>query len=844
MAGIADLLEKIKTAVYGKEVRGAIHDSIEQCYSDVSRGVTIANSAANSATQAAASATETADRMEALLDDLPDSYQDLVDEVNDLKSVVDSQRNFLHWTLTELTATGNTQSNSTKAVSSFETYRKGIAVIPETGCSLSLFFYDADKAYLGKVAGDGSINKTAGDWKIFTSRIEIDDYAPSDVKYFIIQISATDGTTFTWDNVYDFANSHVKIDDTSIDEINETLTSISETMLINHVDQHDLLSIPNSSIAVDGWYNVSPNYAHSKYNTNPFPAKAFKENTQYTLSFDAKYTGTVGSTLGIGFHYTDQTRKYVTVRGADENHYALTSDSGKTVERIVMTYNNANLTKVRNFMVVEGATEPDVFIPYDSETAVDLIARDAAKRANTELAPIRENVASLIQSDTGARMTTFTVQAGVSHSSTLDQISMVVNEGESVWCLAYGTNGRNTGVYFYSEDGTSSLSSSLVDGVPKKIKATLDTVRIGFFLGTGSADDSITLIVFKDGTAWQCMAEGYDNEFAAKLGNAKRKANSGRYSSLTSPEIFTLAHFSDIHGSGYAMQQVQTFKEKYKASLDDVLCTGDMVADKLADGMTFWNNNSDGTVLMCIGNHDSLNGQGWANPASQETLYNTYIAPYSSGWNAETVANHSYWYKDYADKKIRLITVDATIWDSTEQAAQITWLTSALSGAKTNGYSVVGAVHFPPLPATFQKIDCNFSSLLHGTATDMSQFAWSQNSGDFLNAVDAFINDGGDFVCWLCGHTHCDNVSYDSAHPKQLFIAVSSCSVSVGRLFEERARTKYEQSGLLFNVLCVDTVRKYVKLLRYGAEWDDCLRHSGTRVIKYDANPPQVMFQN
>ena len=36
MSQIQTNLNKIKTAVYGVEVRDAIHDSIEQCYDDVS----------------------------------------------------------------------------------------------------------------------------------------------------------------------------------------------------------------------------------------------------------------------------------------------------------------------------------------------------------------------------------------------------------------------------------------------------------------------------------------------------------------------------------------------------------------------------------------------------------------------------------------------------------------------------------------------------------------------------------------------------------------------------------------------------------------------------------------
>ena len=54
------LLDKIKTAVYGIEVRDAIHDSIAECYDNAAAGQTLADTAAQSANAAAAAAQEKA----------------------------------------------------------------------------------------------------------------------------------------------------------------------------------------------------------------------------------------------------------------------------------------------------------------------------------------------------------------------------------------------------------------------------------------------------------------------------------------------------------------------------------------------------------------------------------------------------------------------------------------------------------------------------------------------------------------------------------------------------------------------------------------------------------------
>ena len=56
MATIAQDVAQIRQAVYGKDVREAIADGIEKCYTDVSSGVTLANTAANNANSKATAA--------------------------------------------------------------------------------------------------------------------------------------------------------------------------------------------------------------------------------------------------------------------------------------------------------------------------------------------------------------------------------------------------------------------------------------------------------------------------------------------------------------------------------------------------------------------------------------------------------------------------------------------------------------------------------------------------------------------------------------------------------------------------------------------------------------------
>lgn len=57
MSKIDTFLEKIKTAIYGKDVRDAIHDSIRMCYTDAEKAVETANASSSTANNAMSTAT-------------------------------------------------------------------------------------------------------------------------------------------------------------------------------------------------------------------------------------------------------------------------------------------------------------------------------------------------------------------------------------------------------------------------------------------------------------------------------------------------------------------------------------------------------------------------------------------------------------------------------------------------------------------------------------------------------------------------------------------------------------------------------------------------------------------
>lgn len=265
-----------------------------------------------------------------------------------------------------------------------------------------------------------------------------------------------------------------------------------------------------------------------------------------------------------------------------------------------------------------------------------------------------------------------------------------------------------------------------------------------------------------------------------------------------------LLHFSDMHISSDAntkanLARVIEFYNAYSTYIDDILHTGDTVRDNYGDSLDEWDA-IDGTenILNVIGNHD-VNPSGSTTPTLVQ-IYNKIIAPYVSNWGvvqpSGAAANgRSYWYKDYTSAKIRLIGLDIMLeveprFSSTERDAQRTWLTSVLASARTNDYAVVIAQHYPSFMTPID--GCSFYT--------PPSFAMGNNLAYLAPIVEDFINAGGEFVCWLAGHTHRD---------------------IVGRLYADNGGSTSDYSQLLF---CIDTAK-----LSSAVGWSDSLREFGKK---------------
>lgn len=287
----------------------------------------------------------------------------------------------------------------------------------------------------------------------------------------------------------------------------------------------------------------------------------------------------------------------------------------------------------------------------------------------------------------------------------------------------------------------------------------------------------------------------------------------------------TLLHFSDIHGVSDNLARMVDLKKSLGTLLDDTICTGDMATAQWSSTvMDFWTG-VDGAenILMCLGNHDLANGSGYSTDQIGQTIaYETYLEPYMSNWNVNPAGeNLTYWYKDYASRKVRLIALNYLLTGDA-QTAQNTWLASRLAEAKSLGYAVVIAEHVPV--SNWHTIDCNFSIIGK---------AWTYNEYPtlYLDTVQDFIDNGGEFACYIAGHSHNDYVGYNASYPEQLCIAVTTALTT--RYDNDQRRATGEKSQDAANVVLIDTVTKTVKLIRVGADMDTYMRGRHILTIRY-----------
>lgn len=330
----------------------------------------------------------------------------------------------------------------------------------------------------------------------------------------------------------------------------------------------------------------------------------------------------------------------------------------------------------------------------------------------------------------------------------------------------------------------------------------------------------------------QDTIKSIDNADRIEINNSVlRKLVNARHISGNLDKCVTFLHLSDIHQDAAAFNRIMYDAGVFDLHVDDIICTGDMVSDQGKPITSWWPEN----VLTCVGNHDSAVYSGgsynWtAVPMATRDEY--YIAPFKSNWGITHTSGNSYYYKDYASQKVRLIVLDCMLYmgenTATEATAQTSWLANLLTDAITNSYHVLIAVHAPHGGAT--PIESSFT--LRGQTT-MPVQSDCNTPQTIIDTVSAAINNGLIFAGYIVGHTHQDNMWDAEGDGKQLMYCVTCAAVGTDAQWKNSDQYRsYKEDA--YNLVTIDTHNTLVKIVRGGgANIDNIMRPRDAITFNY-----------
>lgn len=291
------------------------------------------------------------------------------------------------------------------------------------------------------------------------------------------------------------------------------------------------------------------------------------------------------------------------------------------------------------------------------------------------------------------------------------------------------------------------------------------------------------------------------------------------------PERFQLLWFSDIHAAKDDLKRIIQYINAQNGKLSDSICTGDMVSDKFSDSFTFWDDLGAGDILTIIGNHDGRTGDSSTPWESNQNMFNKFFAPYIDNWGVTYENNYCNWYKIY-NSKIMLIGLCCVNATEAEETTMLSFLQNALDVASLNNYAVVIAHHYPLDPQVATNYETPFN-----TIGRISRDLFIPQS--VINKVKSFKANGGEFVCYLTGHTHYDKSQYVT-NENQIVLTVASAAYLQGIQSNSTIRTATGKFRDLFNIFSVDTTNKILSIQRIGSNCDVWFRKLDSLVMNYE----------
>jgi len=673
--------------------------------------------------------------------------------------------------------------------------------------------------------------------------------------YLMVRIARSGGASLTSSDITAIENSLVlkfypvelqghilELDDSFAKLTNKTFTKndfalfVSDSNGVSATDASGAVRVKFLKLNVEAGWKVSVNITNV---LTSVPLAVYVSQMFDTLK-NAEKSASAGILETVISGWTNENKEGIITRNGVLNIYFKKSDdSGFTHEEVLALQNAISISLSK---VTAGNVDVDEESEYD-EIPLGEFTLDSATVTTCDICCVPYQGATYI----------FVLPDG---------IKARVNEGVGL-SLTNGT--------YVTNGNTSTLGASSMTQQFQFAKVSGDNLTIAemnTFVSSGAVK-----ILYKRRDL-PVEKRNYDNEKFVKaalyrLGWTTEEVQT--LQGLNSMPIIT--HISDLHGDFKRFENFMEYSNIIKASV--AVSTGDNVLYNYVNGSKYMKDvlvkHTGVPFASCIGNHECLP----KNTYNNSDLFNAFVSPYitQGGYLASvgTTPTLPYYYIDNATYKLRLITINQ--FDNgcyygeglggRLGQAQITWLCNTLLSTPA-GYGVVIAMHSNEAKVNTPQTMSAWNQTVNWDGRDEDTYGYAVN-GLYVNAirpirtiVDAFIsktalstsydentingnngetvtinvdftnvNEGVEFICYITGHRHKDNVGYvDGATNKQLLFNIvcgnchyprySSLSFAEGCDIPRGDRGATQDA---FNVYAIDRKSGAVRVGRVGSDF-------------------------
>ncbi|WP_314406054.1 BppU family phage baseplate upper protein [Leuconostoc suionicum] len=245
-------------------------------------------------------------------------------------------------------------------------------------------------------------------------------------------------------------------------------------------------------------------------------------------------------------------------------------------------------------------------------------------------------------------------------------------------------------------------------------------------------------------------------------------------------------------------------------------------------------------VFLVLGNHDTGVGQMGDMLPSQTLTYDeikNYYRTSESQYGEIRNGDSLYGYKDYSDKKIRLIFMNS--FDNPEvlnadgtykynylvtsgyRQEQLEWLGKQALSLPDNSWHVIVFTH-APVPGTFwddsslQYNSDSFSGILKAFVMGSSFSKTDTSNSDYPVNINVSYSQKGNLIGVVSGHIHADGMLFKDG----INYIETTCSLCYSGDVS-KGRVKETETEDAWDVFSIDTAQRHVDIFRFGAYGSD-----------------------